>query len=176
MLHIMALPGIEERIAWAENQFSSCKELCFADSKLSELLRLFRGARTLSQSQMERCGIVEICRRCEMEGGGSCCGAGIEDRYDEWLLLVNLLLGVKLPRQRWKDDSCFFLGPEGCKLVARHAICINYLCKEVIDQVDAEQIARLREKEGEELELLFFICERVKKIVKECGTRKQKGR
>jgi len=172
----MALSGIEEKVTWAESQLSSCKEAVLADPGLTELLQLFKGAKALSQSHMEGSGIVEICRRCEMEGGGSCCGAGIEDRYDEWLLLVNLLLGVKLPRQRWKDDSCFFLGPEGCKLAARHAICINYLCKEVIDQVDAEQIARLREKEGEELELLFFICERVRKIVKECGTRKQKGR
>lgn len=113
---------------------------------------------------MTKTGIPEICRKCEKDEGGSCCGAGLEDKYDRWLLLVNLLLGIKLPKNRYDTKSCFFLGEGGCLLKARHVICVNYLCKKITDQIDPHKISVLREKEGIELYALFILNERLKKI------------
>ncbi|RLB41903.1 MAG: hypothetical protein DRH12_07035 [Deltaproteobacteria bacterium] len=163
---------IEEKIAWAETQFVTSKAWFFSDTVLTGLLEKFRSARADCRFLMAEAGIIDICRRCEQEEG-SCCGAGIEDRYDKWILLANLLLGARLPRKRWKEDSCFFLGPWGCVLTARHAICVNYLCKNITDEVEPDKIALLREREGKELELLFFICERLRKIIRKRG---QQGR
>jgi len=170
----MNLCSIEEKITWAKARFSSCKRELISDAELAALLKVFKRARELSHQEMRRAGITRICHRCEVEDGGSCCGAGIEDHYDQWLLLTNLLLGVRLPKARWKDDSCFFLGSNGCMLMARHAICVNYLCKEISKQVDPLQVALMREKEGEELESLFFVCERIKKVIRDCGRGNEK--
>jgi len=109
---------------------------------------------------------VDECRDCEEREGGSCCGAGLENRYDVSLLLTNLLLGVKLPKQGHEPSSCFFLGAQGCVLRARHVICVNYLCKKISDHIDAKRIAALRAKEGVELELLFHLQEEIKKKIR----------
>jgi len=44
-------------------------------------------------------------------------------------------------------------------------ICVNYLCRKIIDQVDPEKIMVLREREGEELETLFLLQESVKRVL-----------
>jgi hypothetical protein len=118
-----------------------------------------------SRLEMAQTGIAEICRRCDQEEGGSCCGAGIENRYDGWLLLINLLLGVVLPCERGRPDACYFWGDHGCFLMARHILCINYLCKNVTDRSDSKRIAALREKEGAEVNALFILHERIKAVL-----------
>ncbi|MGD9033581.1 MAG: hypothetical protein PVH02_13010, partial [Desulfobacteraceae bacterium] len=70
------------------------------------------------------------------------------------------------PRQGYDPSSCFFLGEQGCLLLARHVICVNYLCKKVTDHIDAGKIAALQGKEGVELELLFHLQERIKKKIR----------
>ena len=125
-----------------------------------------RGAVAASREEMAQTGIVQICRRCDQEEGGSCCGAGIENRYDAWLLLINLLLEVHLSGERRRDDACFFWGEHGCILMARHILCINYLCKNLTDQIDPSTIALLREKEGAEVNALFIFHERIKAVLK----------
>jgi len=112
-------------------------------------------------------GLVQACAECENLEGGSCCGRGLEDHYDGYLLLINLLLGANLPAERWDPRSCYFLGPKGCVLSARHVLCVNYLCKKATDRIDSKALAHLRELEGVQLEALFLLHERVKKVVKE---------
>ncbi len=116
---------------------------------------------------MSESGIVQACAECETLEGGSCCGKGLEDYYDGYLLLINLLLGADLPAQRREPRSCYFLGPMGCVLPARHVLCVNYLCKKATDRIDSQDLALLRELEGVELETLFRLHERVKKVIKE---------
>jgi hypothetical protein len=116
---------------------------------------------------MAETGIVGLCRECEMERGGSCCGAGIENRYDVWLLLTNLLLEGEMPRSRHQAGGCFFLGSHGCLLQARHVLCVDYVCARIKERVPAEKMSTLREKEGKELETLFLLKERIRKAVAE---------
>jgi hypothetical protein len=157
--------AIEAKIAWAENCCQQIRDLLFRAEGTVELLRKAREAIHASQTGMAEAGVVDECKDCEEREGGSCCGAGLENKYGGVLLLINVLLGVKLPKQRYDPSSCFFLGQGGCLLLARHVICVNYLCKKITDRIDPQKIAALREKEGMELELLFHLQERIKKIL-----------
>lgn len=114
-----------------------------------------------------RCtGIVDCCKECEEKEGGSCCGAGLEKHYSGILLLINLLLGVTLPLEREQPSGCFFLSPTGCLLLARHVLCINYVCNKITSRIKPENLAALREAEGEEILLLFQLNETLKKFLR----------
>jgi len=154
---------IEVKLAWAQNCYRELREELLGDERIVEILRSFKESMQDSHKAMVTAGVVDECKDCEQREGGSCCGAGLENRYNGILLLINLLLNVKIPEKRYDPLSCFFLGQRGCQLLARHVICVNYLCKKVTDRIDPQKIALLREKEGVELECLFFLHERIKK-------------
>lgn len=158
---------IEDKITWAKDCFKSNKKKLHGDKKTRELLTRLKNAITASRREMKNTGIVEKCRQCEEKDGGSCCGAGIENRYSGILLLINLLLEVNLPEYPYKKDSCYFLSAEGCSLMARQVICVNYICNKITNKLGPEKLASLREKEGQELDLLFLLNERIKMVLKE---------
>ena len=87
---------IEAKIAWAEHCHREWGHRLLKDAGTAALLGRLEKAISLSREEMAATGIVDICRGCEEVGGGSCCGAGLENRYDARLLLINLLLGVEL--------------------------------------------------------------------------------
>ena len=156
---------IKEKIAWAKK----CHQLRGADLLRDEevgfLLKKLKEAIHASHKEMAHAGIMEFCRLCEDKEGGSCCGIGLENRYTGILLLINLLLGHAIPTGRYDPSGCFFVGKEGCGLLARQVICINYLCHKITDRVDPQTITPLREKEGDELGHLFHLKERIRKIL-----------
>jgi hypothetical protein len=156
---------IEEKIIWAETRFMERNDSLLEDPEVREMLSRFREAAESSHKAMVDIGIFEECRHCEEEEGGACCGRGLEDRYSGILLLINLLLGRELPKERYNSKSCFFLTDRGCSLLARHVICVNYICKKITKKIDAEKINFLREKEGRELETLFRLNEKIRAIL-----------
>jgi len=158
---------IEDKIAWAESRLVRHRFRLLKDALIATLLERFAGAAEASRRQMVDTGIVEVCRDCDLKEGGSCCGRGIEDRYTGLLLLINLLLGCRLPGTRHDPSGCYFLGERGCVLKARHVICINYLCKKITDRFPPERLAPLREREGEEINLLFLLTERVREALRD---------
>ena len=169
MSDLMRIPlsgTVEEKVAWAREVHLSLGEKLCADAEVSIRLPRLRNEIERSRSAMKSGGLIAACRTCEETEVGSCCGAGIERKYDGYLLLVNLMLGADLPEKRFDPKGCFFLGAEGCCLTARHVICINYLCKKITDQVDWEALSLLREAEGAELDTLFFLHERIKKLIR----------
>jgi hypothetical protein len=157
---------VEARIAWAEDCFTREKSRFFRDQDLDALLEELKAAVYRSREEMLRTGIVGLCRECEESEGGSCCGAGLEKNYSGTLLLINRLLGVTLPRQRQIPGSCFFLSPTGCGLLARHVLCINYVCNKITSRLRPDQLAALRKAEGEEVLLLFRVNENLKKLIR----------
>lgn len=157
---------IEVKAAWAKQFYRDHKQELMRDPSISSLLAQLQKAVRLTQIEMRDSGLTEACRICEEKEGGSCCGQGIEDRYDGILILINLLLGVTLSVRGQDPQSCFFLGERGCLLSTRHVICVNYLCEKLIDQMDSKKLAYLREKEGEELETLFRLHEVIKNKLK----------
>ena len=158
---------IEEKLDWANLSYQTQGRRILEDNAIVELLKKLKTAIPASRSEMLKTGIVELCRQCEQDEGGSCCGYGMENKYDAWVLLMNLLLGVKLPKTRRDPKSCFFLGEKGCLLLARHVICINYICRKISDQIDPQKILPLREKEGTEINLVFILHEKLKKTLKD---------
>lgn len=154
---------VEQKVAWARHVLDRRKPLLLGDEGIAEALSVLEQAIFRSREALARAGIAEICRACETHEGGSCCGAGIEKHFGPILLLVNLLLGARIPRTRHDPSSCFFLAENGCALLARHVICVNFLCRKITAHVPQSKIAALREKEGAELKCLFVLEERIKK-------------
>lgn len=159
--------SIHEKIAWAQECFQEKGDWLLEDRDIGGLLLRLRAAVDASRRAMIAAGIGDECKVCERHEGGSCCGAGLEDKYSGTLLLINLLLGREIPPRRLDPSSCHFLGIEGCRLLARHVICVNYLCPKITDRIDPGKISLLREFEGEELSLLFRLNERIKKLLRE---------
>ncbi len=152
----------KEKIAWAESCFRRFGGLFLEEKQIVDLLREFEAAAMVSRQKMDEIGVVALCRECDQEEGGSCCGKGLENRYDPWLLLINKLLGVEFPQERQQEGGCFFLGESGCLLKARHVICINYVCKKITNSIQPALINDLREMEGAEIDALFMLNERIK--------------
>ena len=165
MLMPMNTP-IEEKVGWAANCYRLEKDRLLRDKGIADLLIIFRKAATDSHITMTSAGVYDACKKCEDREGGSCCARGIEAYYSAVMLLINLLLERDLPKNRLHPGDCFFLQKSGCTLLARHVICVNYLCKKITDMIEPERIAALREKEGIELDLLFHLEERIKKLLR----------
>lgn len=167
-IHTISLEStIKEKIAWAKECMDAFGDVLTGDEVIVSLCRELNAAIRDSHAAMIQLGIVEECRECEDVRGGSCCGLGLENYYSGNLLLINLLLGVDIPRERIDPRGCFFLGNRGCRLAVRDVICINYLCDEITSRFPAGGIANLREKEGTEVRILFQLNERILTVLAE---------
>ncbi len=159
---IMSAP-IRERIRAARGLFGQWGPAWRTDGRVRALAEALRDAIRASRQAMETAGVFDLCRQCEEEEGGSCCGAGIEDRYDPVLLAVNLLLGAALPEEPAVPGGCLFLGERGCRLAARHVLCVNYLCLKIQERLPLRDVIRVQEVAGREMEALFLLEEELKR-------------
>ncbi len=158
--------GIDEKITVAKRMFCRWGDALRADSGIYVQLRELAVRVEASAGAGLRAGVAEACSQCDRDEGGSCCGAGIENRYTPELLLINLLLGVTLPESRHLSKSCYFLHERGCTLAARDIICINYLCAWLQKTIDPERLLQLQEVSGAEMELLFLLHNRIRNFVR----------
>jgi hypothetical protein len=151
--------SIEARYAWALEQQRIHGARLREDGVVGRLLAELRTQVAASRESMVAAGLVEACRACEEREGGSCCGCGMEEHYDGILLLVNLLLGAVVEKERRDEESCLFLDATGCRLPARDHICVNYLCVKVGERISAPAIAEMRRCQGRELDTLFRLSD-----------------
>lgn len=154
--------SMERKLHNAQQVFECAGNVIGGYPGIEELLGRYGTAVHESWQAMEVHGVVRECTDCAVNGGGSCCGAGIEDKFDVVILIINLLLGVTLPQQRLDPSGCWFLGEKGCLLVARHVICINYMCRRLYDALDRHGIQSVQQAMGQETDLLFMLEERIK--------------
>lgn len=154
--------SIEEKIEEARALFEALEGRLRDDSRVRDLLCRFEENVRASKQAMRALGVVAACKWCEEQEGGSCCGVGIENRYDSVQLLINLLLGVCLPDRHAYPDSCYFLQDDGCCLSARHVLCVNYLCAALKQTLSQEDLVALQTIVGEELDTGFALYEAVK--------------
>jgi len=152
---------IEHKIALAKYVYYEFGELLL--NNLKDYLIKLDSAIESTWRCMRELGITDICRQCALETG-SCCKRWIEDVYDETTLLVNLLLGVKLPEDRFKPDGCFFLGKGGCLLRARESICVTYLCDRILNTIGDKKM-ELYKLAGMELGLLSILKVKLKRFI-----------
>ena len=154
---------IKQKIEKAERLYVRYKETLLNNTEINYLLEKLSKAIDSTWSYMRKVGITEICRECALETG-SCCKRWVEDRFDEYTLLINLLLGVKLPKNRFREDSCFFLGPNGCLLKARDVICVTFLCDRILKKIGDKE-KEFQRIAGVELETQFILREKIIKLL-----------
>ena len=158
--------SIQEKIAQAHRLHAACGDSLRQDASIQALLMRLKQKIEVVRKTMLALGIVAECKHCEEEEGGSCCGTGIEDRYDPVLLLINLLLGASLPTQVRGGNSCYFLREKGCMLAARHVLCVNYICQKLQKKLTREELIDLQSCAGEELDTEFILHEAIKKHIR----------
>jgi hypothetical protein len=158
--------SIYEKIEQAHNLLETCGSSLTEDPHIHTLLRKLRDCIESTNQSMVTLGVVAECKNCEEREGGSCCGSGIENKYDAVLLLINLLLGFSLENQEPSKNSCSFLGKKGCTLTARHVLCVNYICQKLQKKLTREELIALQTCAGEELDTLFILHEAIKKHIR----------
>jgi len=162
--------SIQEKIKLAQNFYLLWKDTIRKQSHINSLLIDLERCLRVSRESMLELKIVEICRRCDEEEGGSCCGAGMENKFDTFLLLVNLLLGVTLPTHHLRADSCYLLTDKGCTLKVRLVLCVDFLCDKILDALSVEDLLRLQKISGEELVTGFRLYDAVKQFMRQAET------
>ncbi len=158
--------GIENVILSARDLYERWGGVLGQDPGIREGLEALERKISASRRAMAEFGVVEACRECEESEGGSCCGAGIENKYNPALLVINLLLGVELHPRRKNAGSCYFLGRSGCVLKVRHILCINYLCAKIRNRLQPGRLIELQTITGHEMEAVFSVHEAVKKFMR----------
>jgi hypothetical protein len=161
--------SIQEKIEQAHNLLQTCGSSLVGDPHIHALLKNLRDCIENTNQSMVTLGVVAECKNCEEREGGSCCGSGIENKYEAVLLLINLLLGVSLENEKSSANSCYFLGKKGCTLTARHVLCVNYICQKLQKKFTREELIALQTCAGEELDTLFFLHEAIKKKMRTQG-------
>ncbi len=132
------------------------------DRIISGMLKDYRDRINSTWEAMKTYGVVAECTRCALQDGGSCCGQGIENKFDVTTLLVNRLLGTDPPERPWDPTGCWFLGEKGCRLVARHVICVNFICKRLYAVVPGEEIQKVQAAMQAETDAAFLLEEYIK--------------
>jgi hypothetical protein len=142
---------IEEEIIRAKRLYARYGEALTNHDGLGALFEMYRSAIRTTQEVMNQLGVVETCSVCACEGSGSCCFQGVEEWYDHVLLLINLVLGRQIPEFREVSIGCLFVGSRGCKLMARHSFCVNYICPSLKDSIKTTYMGKLLSVSGDEL-------------------------
>jgi hypothetical protein len=142
---------IEQEINRAKRLYARYAEALTSQDGLGALFEMYRKAIRKTQEVMKQLRVVETCSVCACERSGSCCFQGVEEWYDHVLLLINLVLGRQIPEVRELPGACLFVGSRGCKLIARHSFCVNYLCPNLKDLTKTPPMERLLSASGDEL-------------------------
>ena len=153
---------IEVKLKWAHILFDNCAEELLSEDTVVRLLEEYKESIASNWKKMAETGVVDECTKCALQDGGSCCGSGIENKFDVVNLLINLLLGVKLPSKPWDPTGCWFLGEKGCLITARHVICVNFMCRRLYDRLSPEALKVVQYAMQEETERAFMLEEYIK--------------
>ncbi|RUM88740.1 MAG: hypothetical protein DSZ24_02845 [Thermodesulfatator sp.] len=148
---------IQEKLSVAEELYALWGESFLSDPELPPLLEDYRQAVEASNQVMEEAGTFRECYICSVQDGQGCCKIGLENECTVLILLLNLLLGVKLPQEREVPGRCFFVGPTGCKILARPMLCRDYFCRRHYQKIPEAQMIRVTQVLNEELTLLYRI-------------------
>jgi len=157
---------ITEKIRTARELYLNRNAELRSDPLISSQLCELSARTEASRRASLESGVAEACRRCDEIEGGSCCGAGIEERYTTELLLINLILGAELPEARYSVEGCYFLHSRGCILFARDILCINYLCSRLQRELRHGDILSLQDATGKEMEAVFVLHNSIRNFLK----------
>jgi hypothetical protein len=158
--------SIEDKIKTARQMNDSWSDQLKREPHIHQLIGKLEGCLENSRAAMLELGIVETCKHCDEEEGGSCCGAGLENKFDTFLLLMNLLLDVSLPERHRRPDSCYLLSDDGCVLRVRLVLCVDFLCPKILNTVSQGDLIGLQQVSGDELTTGFMLYDAIKKFLR----------
>ena len=162
--------SIQDKIKSAQNLYLLWKDTLRKQSHINTLLADLERCIRISRKSMLEFRIVEICKRCDEKEGGSCCGAGMENKFDTLLLLLNLLLGVTLQEHHSRKDSCYLLTDKGCILKVRLVLSVDFLCDKILNALRVEELLSLQKISGEELVAGFRLYDAIKQFMRQAET------
>ncbi|QJA06385.1 hypothetical protein FVE67_06010 [Thermosulfurimonas marina] len=149
-------------LAEVRKLFPRFQEILEREERMGQLLKALLEAIERSDEAYQDTGAAQLCATCATSGRGTCCVRDMELSVSRELLLINLLVGVKLPENRAFPRGCFFLGPEGCLLKVRPLLCRNFFCPWFRQRFSPENLAYLQEAMEEEARLLFQAEDRLR--------------
>ena len=158
--------SIEDKIKTARHLYDLWSDQLKREPHIHQLIGKLERCLENSRAAMLELGIVETCKHCDEEEGGSCCGAGLENKFDTFLLLMNLLLDVSLPKGHHRPDSCYLLTDKGCRLKVRLVLCVDFLCPKILNTMSQGDLIRLQEVSGDELTTGFVLYDVIKKFLR----------
>ena len=127
--------SIEHKVAMAYHLQANLGHVLLQDKEIrAQLLHLDANIES-TWKEMVSIGVVRECSDCALKDG-SCCGAGMENSYDEVLLLINLLLGRALRSQASVEEA------------SRYVIARSVSDKAILEDTIASPSAR-NDKKGE---------------------------
>jgi len=142
-------------LAEAQDLYTRLAKILEKEAPFRKMLAALERAIERSNEAYRDTGADQLCATCATSGRGTCCVRDMELSVSRELLLINLSLGVELPRQRLFPRGCFFLGARGCLLRARPLLCRNFFCHWFRQRFSPENLAYLQEAMEEEARLLF---------------------
>ncbi len=154
---------ILEKIKVAQELYEHWSDYFFKDEKFMDLLKRYEEAVLKSNKTMEKLGTFNECYICSVLEKKGCCKAGLENEVTINILLINMFLGVQIPKEREVPLRCFFVGPTGCKIFARPFLCRDYFCRRLLDKLGEKGYILVTQVLNEELTLLYEICSYIKK-------------
>ena len=162
---------IQEKIRMAHDLFARWGEALREDGRTEALLEQLEQDLESSRQTVVDLEVVASCTHCDEEEGKSCCaqGRGFEEKFDPYLLLMNLLLGVSLPERPARPDGCYFLARTGCCLKVRLFLCVDFLCPAILDRLSPEELFRLQTVSGNELTTGFLVYDAIKRVIRGGG-------
>ena len=163
--------SIQEKIRLAHDLYARWGTLLGADRRIEALReRLWQDLES-SWRTMFDLGLLAACTDCDQEEGKSCCaqGRGFENKFDSYLLLINLLLGVSLPERPARRDGCYFLTRTGCCLKVRLFLCVDFLCPAILTRLSHKELIRLQTVSGRELTTGFLVYDAIKRVIRGNG-------
>ncbi len=154
---------ILEKIKVAQELYEHWSDYFLKDEKFMDLLKRYEEAVLKSNKTMEKLGTFNECYICSVLEKKGCCKIGLENEVTINILLINMFLGVPIPKEREVPLRCFFVGPTGCKIFARPFLCRDYFCRRLLDKLGEKGYILVTQVLNEELTLLYEICRYIKK-------------
>jgi len=126
---------VATKIAMAHDLYRQHGETLLADTAIRAQLAGLTALGMALSKKMAALQMGECCTQCASRANGGCCSAYMANETDGVLLLINLLQGHAVARQRQDEVECLFLHSEtGCTLSPKPMFCLNYNCRHILAQ------------------------------------------
>ena len=134
---------VADKLAVARKLYTRHAVNLAASPLLREELELLRHHALALAGHMQSMELGRLCTHCATQDNGGCCSAYMADNTDALLLLINLLLGIQVRCRDNEDESCCFLGEQGCLFLVKPIFCLNYNCKNILDSAEVASLENL---------------------------------